>query len=91
MKTYFAAIVHSGSTCMCRVRRNISVNCGHKHITESAAEKCLHKLRGWSKDGKSCCATWYNGTVVELDKKHNEEVYIDENGDAKSTFDACTC
>ena len=41
--------------------------CPHRHKTEEAAAKCLHKLQNWGKDPWSgnpvCNARWYNGYV----------------------------
>ena len=88
-KTYFSVVVPSGSTCGCRRVRNFSENCGHKHRTEEAAEKCREKLAGF-KDG-SCSATWYNARTVEFDRSNDGEIRYDFDGNAQNADDACTC
>ena len=95
MKTYFTCVVYSGSTCMCRALRHTSNECGHKHKTEHAAQKCLAKLQNWSKDGETCSATWYNGQVVKRESEHDREVYdyVNDNGfvEEVSAYDTCKC
>lgn len=90
MKTYFAAVVHSGSTCNCRALAHQSENCGHKHRTENGAQRCLDKLQGY-KDG-NCSATWYGGKVVEMDRATESEVSMDWDEHKKvCAYDLCRC
>ena len=100
MKTYYTCVTYSGSTCMCRTLQHTNNECGHKHRTEAVAQKCLNKLENWSKDGRSCSATWYHGRVVERESAHNTEVicvpvYDDDynytHDKIYSAYEACTC
>ena len=89
IKTYYQVVVASGSTCCCRRRRHFDRDCGHKHRTAAAANRCRENLVGW-KDG-NCSATWYNSKVVEFDRKTGSEVTYDDTGAAVLVDDACTC
>ena len=88
-KTYFSVVVPSGSTCRCQARRGFSNDCGHKHRTQEAAEKCREKLLGYSNG--SCCATWYNSKVVEFDRKNGAEITYDWDGNKTNVLDKCSC
>lgn len=93
-KSHFTAVVFSGSTCMCRTLQHTSNECGHRHKTEAAAERCLNKLQNWSKDGKSCSATWYNGKVVERDKSGHDLIWVQSSEteyEKVSSYEVCEC
>jgi len=100
METYYTCVTYSGSTCMCGALQHTDNECGHKHRTEDAAQRCLSKLQNWSKDGQSCSATWYNSRVVKRETGHDTSVIelnvFDDDGTylhdkTISAYDACTC
>ena len=55
--------------CIAR-EHEVSCDCGHRHRTDEAAEKCRQKLLNWSADGQNCCAKWYNAKVVPIYKDY---------------------
>jgi hypothetical protein len=89
IKTYFAVVVPSGSTCCCRRQRHFAEDCGHKHRTEAAAEKCRESLLGWSNG--NCSATWYRSRVVEFDRQSESEIIDLADGDRATAIELCTC
>ena len=89
VKSYFSVVVPSGSTCCCRRQRHFSIECGHKHRTQEAAEACQERLLGYSNG--SCSATWYNSRVVEFDRKNESEISYDCDGSQSNVIDQCTC
>jgi hypothetical protein len=44
----------------------IACDCGHKHKTAEAAEKCREKLLGYNKKTRTCSAQWYNSGVEPI-------------------------
>lgn len=82
INSYWVVVVYSGSTCMSGCCHHVSQDCGHKHKTLAAAERCEAKLKNWSPDGRTCSATWYHSSIEERDRKTGRLVlYSWESGE----------
>jgi len=88
-KTYFTVVVRSGHTCECYAQSHNARDCGHKHRSESAAEKCMDALT--RADGNGCMsAQWYGAKVVEIRRVDEAEMFETEDGRV-ADLDVCTC
>jgi hypothetical protein len=73
--TYYTVIVPDGEVCdrdLRPIRPAPRAECGHKHRTEKAAERCHNCLRQivrnhWTGRVMTESATWYNAIIVQLD------------------------
>lgn len=100
MKTYYTNVVYSGSTCMCGALKHTARECGHKHTSIDAAEKCLEKLRGYNHKTGTCSADWYHGQTIERVRGSNDTIRWVSRYDADYNYigdklttdhDSCTC
>ena len=63
---YYTVAVETGSTSMDYSFYEERCNCGHKHKTREAAEKCLSKLTKRDKNG-NCSQLWYSARIHDQD------------------------
>jgi hypothetical protein len=71
-KTYYRVAVTDGWLTDDQgryLRECITLDCGHNHRTEEAAEACRQKLLNWDREHRNCSAKWYNSRVLPTDRE----------------------